>query len=248
MSDVVVRPYAETDRDARAGDLRRQPGRIFRGWRPRLADRDAGRARWPRLCRGDDGRAAAFGGYEVWEHYNKALLYWGMAAPAYHGCGLGGFCCWRGCTMSRSMPGRRRATSRSIPRPRSRPSSCVAASSRPPSGPKLSLRHDHARASLRSGEGVGGRTGDPLRRRAGGGRSHPVFDATVRPHVSALTETSSSRPSRAIRSRPDPVDEPQDDPKRPRGMLDPFPTSSAIVAEPKRKTSQSFVIHHRYRS
>ena len=29
------------------------------------------------------------GGYEIWEHYNKALLFWGMAARAYHGAGLG---------------------------------------------------------------------------------------------------------------------------------------------------------------
>ncbi len=36
-----------------------------------------------------DGAPAAFGGYELWEHYNKALLFWGMAGRAYHRCGLG---------------------------------------------------------------------------------------------------------------------------------------------------------------
>lgn len=36
-----------------------------------------------------DGVPAAFGGYEVWEHYNKALLCWGMAARQHHGSGLG---------------------------------------------------------------------------------------------------------------------------------------------------------------
>ncbi len=30
-----------------------------------------------------------FGSYEIWEHCNKALLFWGMAACAYHGAGLG---------------------------------------------------------------------------------------------------------------------------------------------------------------
>ena len=36
-----------------------------------------------------DGGVAAFGGYELWAHYKKALLFWGMAARRYHGCGLG---------------------------------------------------------------------------------------------------------------------------------------------------------------
>lgn len=36
-----------------------------------------------------DGEAAAFGGYEVWDYYDKALLCWGMAHPRFQGMGLG---------------------------------------------------------------------------------------------------------------------------------------------------------------
>lgn len=36
-----------------------------------------------------DEVAAAFGGYEIWDYYNKALLIWGMAHPLHHGGGLG---------------------------------------------------------------------------------------------------------------------------------------------------------------
>ena len=35
------------------------------------------------------GVAAAFGGYEMWDYYDKALLCWGMAHPRFHGRGLG---------------------------------------------------------------------------------------------------------------------------------------------------------------
>lgn len=36
-----------------------------------------------------DGVPGAFGGYEIWEHYDKALLFWGMVARAHHGSGIG---------------------------------------------------------------------------------------------------------------------------------------------------------------
>ena len=36
-----------------------------------------------------DGIPAAFGGYELWDDYNKALLFWGMAGRRYHKIGLG---------------------------------------------------------------------------------------------------------------------------------------------------------------
>ena len=36
-----------------------------------------------------DGIPGAFGGYEIWEHYDKALLFWGMVARAHHGSGIG---------------------------------------------------------------------------------------------------------------------------------------------------------------
>ena len=36
-----------------------------------------------------DGIPSAFGGYEIWDHYDKALLFWGMVARAHHGSGIG---------------------------------------------------------------------------------------------------------------------------------------------------------------
>ena len=36
-----------------------------------------------------DGAPAAFGGYEIWDHYDKALLCWGMVHPHFQGAGLG---------------------------------------------------------------------------------------------------------------------------------------------------------------
>ncbi|GAA3264394.1 hypothetical protein GCM10020258_30800 [Sphingomonas yabuuchiae] len=89
MRDVVVRPYAETDRDdvLTIFDANRADyfGAGDRDWLIETLDEPDG----PAFVVAIDGRAVAFGGYEVWEHYNKALLYWGMAAPARHGGGLG---------------------------------------------------------------------------------------------------------------------------------------------------------------
>ena len=89
VSDVAVRSYAESDRadvlaifDANRADYF---GAGDRDWLIETLDEPDG----PAFVVAIDGRAAAFGGYEVWDHYNKALLYWGMAAPRYHGCGLG---------------------------------------------------------------------------------------------------------------------------------------------------------------
>lgn len=89
MRDVVVRPYAETDRDdvLTIFDANRADyfGAGDRDWLIETLDEPDG----PAFVVAIDGRAAAFGGYEVWEHYNKALLYWGMADQRYHGAGLG---------------------------------------------------------------------------------------------------------------------------------------------------------------
>lgn len=89
VSDVAVRPYADSDRadvlaifDANRADYF---GAGDRDWLIETLDEPDG----PAFVVAIDGRAAAFGGYEVWDHYNKALLYWGMAAPRYHGYGLG---------------------------------------------------------------------------------------------------------------------------------------------------------------
>lgn len=89
ISDITVRPYHEADRtDVLAifdGNLSDYFGAGDREWLIETLDAPDG----PAFVVTIGGRAAAFGGYEVWEHYNKALLYWGMAAQAYHGCGLG---------------------------------------------------------------------------------------------------------------------------------------------------------------
>ena len=89
MTDLGVRPYADTDRaavlaifDGNADDYF---GAGDRAWLEETLDEPDG----PAFVVAVDGVAAAFGGYEVWDHYNKALLYWGMAARGYHRCGLG---------------------------------------------------------------------------------------------------------------------------------------------------------------
>ncbi|WP_010160717.1 GNAT family N-acetyltransferase [Sphingomonas sp. PAMC 26617] len=89
MSRVMVRNYAETDRAAVLATFDSNLPEYFgdgdRGWLEETLDDPDG----PALVVTVDGAVAAFGGYEIWEHYNKALLYWGMAARAYHRCGLG---------------------------------------------------------------------------------------------------------------------------------------------------------------
>lgn len=89
MSDVVVRPYAETDRDAVLAIFDANRAAYFgagdRDWLIETLDEPDG----PAFVVTVDGAPAAFGGYELWEHYNKALLFWGMAGRAYHRCGLG---------------------------------------------------------------------------------------------------------------------------------------------------------------
>ena len=89
MTDPIVRPYSPEDRadvlaifDDNRSDYF---GAGDREWLEETLDEPDG----PAFVVAVDGHAAAFGGYEIWEHYNKALLYWGMAAPEYHGCGLG---------------------------------------------------------------------------------------------------------------------------------------------------------------
>lgn len=89
MTDLAVRPYADTDRDAVLAIFDGNEDGYFgagdRLWLAETLDAPDG----PAFVVAVDGAAAAFGGYEVWDHYNKALLYWGMAARRWHGCGLG---------------------------------------------------------------------------------------------------------------------------------------------------------------
>ncbi|WP_242185852.1 GNAT family N-acetyltransferase [Sphingomonas sp. CARO-RG-8B-R24-01] len=89
MSRIEVRDYTETDRSAVLAifdtNLPEYFGAGDRDWLQETLDEPDG----PALIVTVDGEAAAFGGYEVWDHYNKALLYWGMAARRYHRSGLG---------------------------------------------------------------------------------------------------------------------------------------------------------------
>ncbi|WP_322963962.1 GNAT family N-acetyltransferase [Sphingomonas fuzhouensis] len=89
MTDITVRPYDDADRDAVLAifdsNLPDYFGAGDREWLVETLDEPDG----PAFVVAIDGQAAAFGGYEIWEHYNKALLFWGMAARRYHGSGLG---------------------------------------------------------------------------------------------------------------------------------------------------------------
>ncbi|MGP7794436.1 GNAT family N-acetyltransferase [Sphingomonas sp. CLY1604] len=89
MSRVAVRRYTDADRAAVLAIFDDNAARYFgagdRGWLEETLDAPDG----PAFAVTVDGMAAAFGGYEIWDHYNKALLYWGMAARRYHRCGLG---------------------------------------------------------------------------------------------------------------------------------------------------------------
>lgn len=89
MTRVAVRAYTAGDRvDVLAvfdSNLPDYFGAGDREWLEETLDAPDG----PAFVVTVDGAVAAFGGYEIWEHYNKALLYWGMAARRYHRCGLG---------------------------------------------------------------------------------------------------------------------------------------------------------------
>lgn len=89
MSRVAVRGYEDADRAAVMAIFETNLPDYFgagdREWLGETLDEPDG----PAFVVTIGGAPAAFGGYEVWEHYNKALLYWGMAARRYHRCGLG---------------------------------------------------------------------------------------------------------------------------------------------------------------
>ena len=86
---LTMRPYVEADRPAVLALFDANVPVFFaadeRGWlEDSLDDLDG-----PAFLVTVDGEAAAFGGYEVWDYYDKALLVWGMAHPRFHGRGLG---------------------------------------------------------------------------------------------------------------------------------------------------------------
>ena len=84
-----MRPYADADRAAVLAIFDANVPAYFsadeRGWlEDSLADLDG-----PAFLVELDGEGIAFGGYEVWDYYDKALLTWGMAHPRVHGAGVG---------------------------------------------------------------------------------------------------------------------------------------------------------------
>ena len=84
-----MRPYADADRGAVLEIFEANTPAFFgadeRGWLEDSLDALDG----PAFVVALDGEAVAFGGYEVWEYYDKALLVWGMAHPRVHGAGVG---------------------------------------------------------------------------------------------------------------------------------------------------------------
>lgn len=88
---LTLRPYVDVDRasvlavfDANVPDYF---GPEERTWLEDSLDELDG----PAFVAVLDGVVVAFGGYEVWDYYDKALLYWGMAHPGFHGRGIGGW-------------------------------------------------------------------------------------------------------------------------------------------------------------
>ncbi len=89
MTRILTRRYEEKDRAAVLAifdsNLPEYFGAGDREWLEETLDEPDG----PAFVVDVDGVPGAFGGYEIWEHYDKALLYWGMVARTYHGSGLG---------------------------------------------------------------------------------------------------------------------------------------------------------------
>lgn len=86
---LSLRPYVEADRSAVLALFDANVPEYFtadkRSWLEDSLDDLEG----PAFIVTMDGGAAAFGGYEIWDYYDKALLFWGMAHPHHHGRGLG---------------------------------------------------------------------------------------------------------------------------------------------------------------
>ncbi len=86
---IAVREYGEADRAAVLAIFDTNLPDYFapsdRTWLEQTLDDPDG----PAFLVTVDGAPAAFGGYELWDDYNKALLFWGMAARRHHGSGLG---------------------------------------------------------------------------------------------------------------------------------------------------------------
>ena len=85
----MLRPYADADRAAVLAVFDANvPGYFSPDERPWLED-SLDELDGPAFVAVLDSAVVAFGGYEIWEYYNKALLVWGMAHPRVQGTGVG---------------------------------------------------------------------------------------------------------------------------------------------------------------
>lgn len=89
MPALTVRPYTSDDRGAALAiydsNLPEYFGPGERAWfEESLDDLDG-----PAVILAIDARPVAFGGWEVWDHYDKALLCWGMVHRDHHAASLG---------------------------------------------------------------------------------------------------------------------------------------------------------------
>lgn len=89
MSLLTTRPYVDADREAALAifdsNLPEYFGPGERAWLEESLDDLDG----PAVILAVDGHPVAFGGWEVWEHYDKALLCWGMVHRTCHALKLG---------------------------------------------------------------------------------------------------------------------------------------------------------------
>ena len=89
MTTLALRPYLGSDRSAVLALFDANVPAYFkpdeRAWLEESLDDLEG----PAFVITVDAVTAAFGGYEIWDYYDKALLCWGMADPRFQGRGLG---------------------------------------------------------------------------------------------------------------------------------------------------------------
>ena len=135
-----MRPYADADRGAVLAIFEANTPGFFgadeRGWLEDSLDALDG----PAFLVALGGEAVAFGGYEVWEYYDKALLVWGMAHPRVHGAGVGRWLLWaRLARIARGDAGHLLGQRRHHAQGGAR-SSCGTGSRRPACGPAATAR------------------------------------------------------------------------------------------------------------
>lgn len=89
MGRITLRDYEDADREAVLAIFDSNLPEYFGPGERRWLEESLDDLDGPAIMVLIDGRPAGFGGFEVWENYNKALLCWGMAHRERHGAGLG---------------------------------------------------------------------------------------------------------------------------------------------------------------